>query len=185
MAQQTPVTDIPQPEVLEMATAVVEESSSRGSTPDERAAALAWLRTSTIVTTITAKKSGTPDFPTPDANVGRDVRIANAIVDPPGAAVATPEPDSGRRPRVASSRPPAKMRSAGGPATNGAHAGLAREQLEAVSQQQRRIERRSLILDCALKTLDPPPMREALADLVADISEAARAIGMIVGQATR
>src|SRR4029450_12618167 len=111
---------------------------------------------------------------TPDANVGRDVRIANAIVDPPVAGVATPEPDSGRRRRVASSRPPAKMKSVGGAATNGAHAGLARHQLDAGSQQQRRVLRRTVILDCALKAdaLDPPTMREAVADLLGDITEA-------------
>jgi hypothetical protein len=93
---------------------------------------------------------------------------------------------SGGRPRVASSRPPAKMKSAGGPATNGAHAGLALEQVHALTQQQR-ILHRSVVLDCALKAdaLDPPTMREAVADLLADITEAARAIGVIVQQATR
>jgi len=63
--------------------------------------------------------------------------------------------------------------------------GLALEQVHALTQQQRRIEHRSLILECAVKTLDPPPMREAVADLCADILEAARAIGVIVRQATR
>jgi hypothetical protein len=94
---------------------------------------------------------------------------------------------SGGLPRVASSRPPAKMKSAGGPATNGAHAGLALEQVHALTQQQQRILHRSVVLDCALKAdaLDPPTMREAVADLLADITEAARAIGVIVQQATR
>jgi hypothetical protein len=75
------------------------------------------------------------------------------------------------------------MRSAGGTAENGAHAGLALEQLEAVSQYQRRILHRTVILDCALKAEALDPMREALADLLGDITTAAREIGAIVQQA--
>jgi hypothetical protein len=59
------------------------------------------------------------------------------------------------------------------------------EQVQTLTQQQQRIERRNLILGCALTTLDPAPLREALADLVAGITEAARTIGRLVQQAAR
>jgi hypothetical protein len=173
------VTGLPEPEVLEMAQTCLEESTNRGSTAEERQAARAWLQTPTIPTPITAE--------TPDANVGRDVRNATAIVAPPGAAVATPAAaDSGRRPRVASSYPSAEMTSAVERAKNDAHASLALKHLETVSQQQRRILHRTVILDYALKAeaLDLCMLRAALAELVSDINDAARAIGVIVQQAT-
>jgi hypothetical protein len=62
----------------------------------------------------------------------------------------------------------------------GSHSGLPLEQVEALTRQQQRIERRSLILGCAVTTLEPAPMRDALADLLAEITEAARAIGMLL-----
>jgi hypothetical protein len=64
-------------------------------------------------------------------------------------------------------------------------AGLALTQVQALTEQQQRIERRSLILGCAVATVDPVPLREALAELLADITEAARTIGRLVQQATR
>jgi hypothetical protein len=57
--------------------------------------------------------------------------------------------------------------------------------LTQVHEQQQRIERRSLILGCAVATVDPVPLREALAELLADITEAARTIGRLVEQASR
>jgi hypothetical protein len=59
-------------------------------------------------------------------------------------------------------------------------ASLALEQIEALTREQQRIERRSLILGYAVATLDSVPLRDALAELLADINEAARTIGAIV-----
>ena len=63
-------------------------------------------------------------------------------------------------------------------------AGLALEQVDALTQQQQRILRRSVVIDCALKAEapDPPTMREAIADLLADITVAARTMGTILQQ---
>ena len=60
--------------------------------------------------------------------------------------------------------------------------GLAPEQLRVLLQQPQRILRRSLVIDCAVKAdaLDPPTLREVVAEFLADITEAARAIGAIV-----
>jgi hypothetical protein len=57
---------------------------------------------------------------------------------------------------------------------------LALEQVEALTREQQRIERRTLILGCAVTTLDPAPLREALADLVTEIAESARVIGRLL-----
>jgi hypothetical protein len=61
-------------------------------------------------------------------------------------------------------------------------AGLAPEQLHVLVQQQQRILRRSIVISCAMKTdtVDPPTLREVLAELVGDITEAARTIGTLL-----
>jgi hypothetical protein len=63
--------------------------------------------------------------------------------------------------------------------------GLALEHVQALTAQQQRIERRTLVLGCAMATLDAAPLREALTELVVDITEAARVIAVIVQQATQ
>ena len=54
------------------------------------------------------------------------------------------------------------------------------QQVEALTREQQRLARRSPILGCAVTTLDPAPLREALADLVTEIAESARVIGMLL-----
>jgi hypothetical protein len=54
-----------------------------------------------------------------------------------------------------------------------------------LTAQQQRIERRTLVLGCAVATVDAAPLRDALTDLLADITEAARTIGRIVSQPAR
>jgi hypothetical protein len=49
-----------------------------------------------------------------------------------------------------------------------------------LTREQQRLARRSLLLGCAVTTLDPAPLREALADLVTEIAESARVIGMLL-----
>ena len=49
-----------------------------------------------------------------------------------------------------------------------------------MTREQQRLARRSLLLGCAVTTLDPAPLREALADLVTEIAESARVIGMLL-----
>ena len=49
-----------------------------------------------------------------------------------------------------------------------------------MTREQHRLERRSLILACAVTTLDSAPMREALADLVTEIAESVRVIGTLL-----
>jgi hypothetical protein len=53
-------------------------------------------------------------------------------------------------------------------------------QVEALTREQQRIERRTLVLGSALTTLDPAPMRDALVELVAEIAESARVIGRLL-----
>jgi hypothetical protein len=62
--------------------------------------------------------------------------------------------------------------------------GFALEQVDALTHQQQRILRRSVVIDCALKAEapDPPTMREAITDLLADITAAARTMGTILQQ---
>ena len=56
-----------------------------------------------------------------------------------------------------------------------------------VQQQQQPILRRSMVIACAVKAdaLDPPTLREVVAEFLGDISEAARTIGTILQQAAR
>jgi hypothetical protein len=98
-----------------------------------------------------------------------------------------PKPSANGRPRLGPTE--ANARSHGrrhkSAPTPVARPGLALEHIHALTAQQQRIERRTLVLGCAVGTVDAAPLREALTDLLADITEAARTIGRIVSQATR
>jgi hypothetical protein len=63
-----------------------------------------------------------------------------------------------------------------------ASGGLALDQVQALTQQQQRILSRSILVACALKaeTPDRAVLDGALADLLADITEAAFSIGVIL-----
>ena len=127
------------------------------STTEERDAAEAWL-----------------------LQAERDERPAERVR--PETEHARTRPASGHAPGAGSSsaKPPAKQPAAKPQSCAGAPPRASLAQLEALTREQQRIERRSLILPCALTPLDPVPLREALADLVTEIAESARVIGMLL-----
>ena len=63
------------------------------------------------------------------------------------------------------------------------HAALALEQVEELTRQQQRILHRPVLIDYVLAGGQALTMGEALADLLADIIDAARAIGTMLQQA--
>jgi hypothetical protein len=65
-----------------------------------------------------------------------------------------------------------------------AQAGLAVAQVEVLTRAHGRILRRTVVIDCVVhaERLDPYTMREAVAELIADFAEVARAIGAILRQ---
>jgi hypothetical protein len=186
IAQRKTVADTPDPKVLEMAHACLEESSSRGSTPEERAAALAWLRTPTLASADTVK-SCTPEdppvvvLPAPEAAIPEKRNTTIASAD------SSASPSSPRRLRVSSSPAPATTTPAARAPTHGGGGGLSVEQMDALTTQQQRILRRSTVIDCVLRAedLDAMTMRQAVRDLLEDIAAATHTIGTIVQQAAR
>jgi hypothetical protein len=175
-------------DTLTQARACLAESAERGSTAQERDAALEWLDHA-------LGEQPVREWPRQPAQLeARDaphsVDASREVSGQPSAAcdvaglrsnavghVRTRVSKNGRSATVSPTR---HTRSPSPPAP-----GFALERVEALTREQQRIERRSLILGCVVTTLDAAPLREALADLVADIAEAARTIGRLVQQATR
>jgi hypothetical protein len=146
--------------VLAQARACLTASETRGSTMAEREAAEAWL--------LQAERDGRPTEPASAATMGKP-RTRPASKPARRAATGTPKTRA-QRPAAMPAPPTAVPR----------RASLALEQVEALTREQQRLARRSLILGCAVTTLDPAPLREALADLVTEIAESARVIGMLL-----
>jgi hypothetical protein len=171
------------PQLLEAARTSLEDTASRGSTAEERAAAAAWLTTAArdehqvegVVATETDMRRLQPAAATPP-------------VSAPGA----------RKARVHARRP-----SRTGAHHNGAHRNRAAtltavlpdppspaslDHVDALRRQQQRILHRTELLNYVLtvekRSGAPLTMGDALAELLADIAEAARTIGTILHPVT-
>ena len=158
-------------EAVTVARTCLEDTESRGGTMGERDAAMAWL--------------------------DRALREESPVerVEPPSIvapAVETPRPRrvSVRARHVArktNSRVSGRLMAAVRRVSPAPCVGLAPEQLHVLVQQQQRILRRSMVIAGAAKAdaLDPPMLREVIAEFLGDITEAARTIGTILQQAPR
>lgn len=160
------------PQVLEVARTCLAETTGRGCTSEERAAALAWLQ----------------EAAQDEHQAARDEHEHQA----------ERAPAASRPSRRAAARRPAR-RHARRPSHNGAHrtgattptAGIPDPpapapltHVEALRRQQQRILHRSALVNYVLaaerRTGAPLTMGDALADLLADITEAARTIGTLL-----
>ena len=153
MAEADLSTAVRDPQVLEGARTCLAETASRGITVEERAAAGAWLEAA--------------------ARDGHPVARAPAARRPAGPrSKAVPRPSRTGTPRtgsVTATAPPAPP-----PLL----------QVDALRRQQQRILHRSELGEYVLATAtrggEPLTMGEALADLLGDITDAARTIGTIL-----
>ena len=147
------------PQVLEGARTCLDETARRGSTVEERAAALAWLQTA--------------------ARDEHQVAGVQALRRRPPE----PRPGAGRRPR----RNGGTRRHGSATPTAVPHAPPL--QVEALRRQQQRILHRSALIDHVLaaetRRGGPLTMGEALAELLAEITEAAHTIGTLLQDAQR
>ena len=114
-----------------------------------------------------------------------------------GRPAPAPAPARGRRPgdpdtpeTTHARRPPERVtrQGAGGDGRAGAPASLPCDQVHALRRQQQRILHRSALIDYVLAAEkrggEPLTMGDALAELLADITEAARTIGTLLQTAT-
>jgi hypothetical protein len=114
-------------EVLTQARGCLAESATRGSTPEERDAAEAWL--------LQAERDGRRADPAPTDTMGKPrTRRSAGHARRPGRTTRAVEKPAPRR--VVPHR-----------------SGLALEQVEALTREQQRLERRTLILGCAVTTV--------------------------------
>jgi hypothetical protein len=136
------------------ARARLEASEQRGITLSERDAATAWLDRALLEAP-----------PAPVVEPSRSTRLAGRV---PVARKNTTGRVNGKA--TTAHPPPARP------------AGLAPEQLHVLVEQQQRILRRSLVIDCAVKAdaLDPPTLRDVVAEFMSDVIAAARRIGAIL-----
>jgi hypothetical protein len=153
------------PQALEGARTCLEDTASRGSTEEERQTALAWLE-----------------------NVVRDedhaARAQALRRRPPG-----PRPGTGRRPsrtNGANGHGHGNGRAAAPTTTTSSttEGAASLPPIEALQRQQQRILHRSALVDYVLtaetRNGGPLTMGDALAELLADITEAARTIGTLL-----
>ena len=148
------------PQALEGARTCLAETASRGSTAEEREAAVAWLE-----------------------HVARDehqaARVQALRRRPPG-----PRPGAGRRPSRNGALTATAMARGSHDFTAAPHAPPPLPQVEALRRQQQRILHRSALVDYVLAAETrgggPLTMGDALAELLADITEAARTIGALL-----
>jgi hypothetical protein len=144
------------PQVLEVARTCLEETASRGSTAEEREAAVAWLEDA--------------------ARDEHQVEQAQAARRP-----ATRRPLPVHR----STRPGVRRN---GSATSTVTPPAPLTQVDALRRQQQRILHRSALIDYVLAAEkrggETLTMGDALAELLADITEAARTIGTLLPPAT-
>src|SRR5262245_13752134 len=189
-----------QAETLTRARGCLVESERRGSTAEERDAALDWLGHALREQQGARPPADHPDSPAVFAGpMGEASPPAPARAEPTASSQAASAPrvshrGPGRvirgRPRSTSTtaRSASVSRPRQKPSPSPASAsGLALEQVHALTEQQQRILHRSVVLEWALhaETLDSSTLREAFTDLLADITTSARAIATILQQATR
>lgn len=167
-------------DLVAQARRYLEQSVSRGVTPKERDAALAWLQDA--VSDEQATDEPVESAPAPLATPA----TASDLQEPPRRS----EPVRGRPVRVqhtkrtrtgATPRPPHVS-----PTRVPPHAAVALDQVDELTRQQQRILHRSTLIDYVLAAEkqggQPLTLGDALAELLADITEAARTIGTILLQ---
>ena len=159
MADADLSTALRDPQLLEGARTCLAETADRGSTAEEREAAIAWLQ---------EPARGDTRSPRVQALRRRPLR-------PTGA---------GRRP----CRTGGAHRTGAATPTTAPHAPPPPLQVEALRRQQRRILHRSALVDYVLaaetRGCGPLTMGDGLAELLADITEAARTIGALLQPTT-
>src|SRR5262245_44640709 len=173
------------PETLTRARGCLVESEQRGSTADERGAALDWLGHA-----LREQPGERPPADRPDPQAASPGPMGEASPPGPPRDEPTPRPHAAPAPRVphhgpgriVRGRPRGPSTPGGSPTASRACAtpapspslppGLALEQLHALTQQQQRILHRSVVLAWAMHAegLDPSTLRAAIADLLADIT---------------
>ena len=158
------------PAVVEEARTRLSDSASRGSTAEEREAAGAWLGAAVRDEQHVARSHQRTSIrrPTPQAHAATTVKRTGAG-------------SPGKRPAVSTAVLGATLP---GPPP----AVFAPDQIDALTRQQRRIVHRGAILAYVIaaetRSGQPLTLGDAVVELLADITEAARMIGTILGQAS-